>query len=307
MTMADKPGVIWFEGKLVPWADAKVHVLTHGLHYGTGVFEGIRAYATPNGPAIFRLHEHVKRLFNSLKILNMKIPFDYDTIFAACKQVVSENKLAAAYIRPICFYGDDRLGLSVKDVAVRTAIAAWEWGEYLGKGTEADGISVHVSSFSRHYVNSAMSKAKVTGQYVNSTLAQMQASSAGYAEAILLDTNGFVSEGSGENIFLVRDGKLLTPTLSSCLEGITRESIITLAGDLGLTVVERNITRDELYTVDEAFFTGTAVELTPICKIDDREIGTGKPGPITKQLQKLFFDCVHNRDVLHSDWLTFVN
>jgi branched-chain amino acid aminotransferase len=306
MTMADKPGFIWFEGKLVPWSDAKIHVLTHGLHYGTGVFEGIRAYEANKGTAIFRLNDHVQRLFNSLKILNMKIPYDFQTIFEAIKAVVRENKLKAAYIRPICFYGDDRLGLSVNGVSVKTAIAAWEWGEYLGKGSESGGIKAHVSSFSRHHVNAAMGKAKISGQYVNSTLAQMHASAAGFDEAILLDTMGFVSEGSGENIFLVKNKKLLTPMLSSCLEGITRDSVIAFAADLGIPVIERNITRDELYTADEVFFTGTAAEITPICSIDHREVGSGKPGAITKLIQTTFFDCVHGRSLQHNDWLSYV-
>lgn len=305
--MADKPGVIWFDGKLVPWADAKIHVLTHGLHYGTGVFEGMRAYETSKGPAIFRLADHTKRLFYSLKILHMQIPYDYDTIFEAQKAVVRENKLPNAYIRPICFYGDDRLGLSVKGVSMHVAIAAWEWGEYLGKGSEKNGISVHVSSFTRHHVNAAMCKAKVTGHYINSTLAQQQATLSGYDEAILLDAQGFVAEGSGENIFLVSRGKLFTPMLSSCLDGITRDTVITFANEAGIEVIERNISRDELYIADEVFFTGSAAEITPICKVDDRVIGTGVPGPITKQLQKLFFDCVHFHSKEHSDWLAFVD
>lgn len=306
MSMADKPGVIWFDGELVPWADAKIHVLTHGLHYGTGVFEGIRAYETDKGAAIFRLEEHIERLYNSLQILNMKIPFDYKTIFEATKSVVRENKLDSAYIRPICFYGDDRLGLSVTGISVRVAIAAWVWGEYLGKDSEEKGISVHVSSFTRHHVNAAMCKAKVTGHYINSTLAQQQAAASGYDEAILLDTQGFVAEGSGENIFIVKQGKLITPMLSSCLDGITRDTIIVFAKELGIEVIERNISRDELYIADELFFTGTAAEITPICFVDNRTIGTGIPGPVTKQFQKLFFDCVHNRSNTHSDWLTFV-
>lgn len=307
MSMADKPGMIWFDGKLIPWAEAKVHVLTHGLHYGTGVFEGIRAYSTKQGPAIFRLEDHIRRLFMSMKILNMQINYSYETILAAVISVVRENKLHAAYIRPICFYNDAQLGLSVKNVGTNVAIAAWEWGAYLGQGSIENGISVHVSSFTRHHVNSAMCKAKVTGHYVNSTLAQQQAAAGGYQEAILLDSQGFVAEGSGENIFMYSKGKLHTPMLSSCLDGVTRDTVITFANEIGMPVVERNITRDELYIADEVFFTGTAAEITPICQIDNRMVSTGRPGPITQELQKLFYACVHNENKKHRAWLTFVN
>lgn len=303
--MADKPGQIWFDGKLVPWQDAKIHVLTHGLHYGTGVFEGIRAYSTKKGPAIFRLQDHVARLFDSLKILNMHIDFDQDTIIAAIIAVIRANKLQAAYIRPICFYGDDALGISVKGIRTHVAIAAWEWDAYLGADAIKNGIKAEVSSFSRPHINSAMTKAKVTGHYINSVLAHQQAQASGYQEAILLDTQGYVAEGSGENIFLVSKNELYTPMLSSCLAGITRGSVITFAQELGIGIVERNISRDELYTADEVFFTGTAAEITPICSIDDRQVGSGKPGPITQQLQQLFFACVHNTTEKHSQWLTF--
>ncbi len=306
MSMADKPGVIWFDGKLVHWADAKIHVLTHGLHYGTGVFEGIRAYKSQQGTAIFRLSDHIERLFGSMKILNMHINYKYTDIIEATKAVVRENKLQHCYIRPICFYGDDQLGLSVVNVRTRVAIAAWEWGEYLGKGSTQNGINVHVSSFTRHHVNAAMCKAKVTGHYINSALAQQQATAGGYQEAILLDTQGFVAEGSGENIFLVYKNKLFTPMLSSCLDGITRDTIMVFAKEIGLEVIERNISRDELYLADEVFFTGTAAEITPICQIDNRTVGSGTPGSITKQLQKKFYACVLDQDKTYSKWLTFV-
>lgn len=306
MSMADKPGVIWFDGKLIPWADAKIHVLTHGLHYGTGVFEGVRAYQTEHGTAIFRLADHTHRLLSSLKILNMKIDYDYETIFEAQRTVVRDNKLNACYIRPICFYGDDQLGLSVKNSHTHVAIAAWEWGAYLGKDSLTNGITAHISSFTRNHVNSSMSKAKVTGHYINSTLAHQEAELSGYDEAIMLDSQGHVAEGSGENIFLVYNGTILTPMISSCLDGITRETIIRLARDMDIPLIERNITRDELYIADEVFFTGTAAEVTPIRNIDNREIGDGKPGAITKLLQSKFFECVHGEDPQYSSWLTYI-
>lgn len=306
MSMADKAGVIWFDGKLIPWADAKIHVLTHGLHYGTGVFEGVRAYSTDKGPAIFRLHDHTKRLFNSMKILNMKIDYKYDEIFEAQKAVIKENKLDASYIRPICFFGEDSLGISVDNIKTHVCIAAWDWGTYLGKEALEKGIDVHVSSFTRHHVNAAMTKAKVTGNYVNSMLAVQQAKAAGYQEAILLDPQGYVAEGSGENIFMVLDREIFTPTLTSCLDGITRKTIMTLARAQGFTVSEKLITRDELYTCDELFFTGTAAEITPIKSVDHRPVGEGKPGPITKKIQEDYFAHVHGERGTEREWLTII-
>ncbi len=307
MTMADRDGVIWYDGKMVPWRDATTHVLTHTLHYGLGVFEGVRAYKTDRGPAIFRLKEHTERLNNSAKILGMKIPYDLQTLMDAQVQVVRENNLESAYLRPLAFYGSEALGISAKTLSVHVVMAAWQWGAYLGPEALDKGIRVKTSSFTRHHVNVTMCKAKTSGNYVNSILAFQEASSQGYDEALLLDVDGFVAEGSGENIFIVRKGKLFTPDLTSALEGITRDTIVQLAHEIGLTVVEKRITRDEVYTAEEAFFTGSAAEVTPIRELDGRTIGEGSAGPITKQLQKMYFDAVHGRDERHQDWLTYVN
>ncbi|HKK13468.1 MAG TPA: branched-chain amino acid transaminase [Gammaproteobacteria bacterium] len=304
MSMDDRDGVIWMDGELVPWRDARTHVLTHTLHYGMGVFEGVRAYKTDNGPAIFRLQEHTDRLFRSAHILAMKIPFDKDTLNDAQRTVVRENGLDSAYLRPMCYYGAEGMGLRADNLKVHTIIAGWEWGSYLGAENMEKGLRVKTSSFNRHHVNVAMCRAKANGNYMNSMLALNEALSCGYNEAMLLDTEGFVSEGSGENIFLVRDGVLYTPDLTSALDGITRDTIIALAAELGLNVREKRITRDEVYVADEAFFTGTAAEVTPIREVDGRAIGAGRRGPITEQLQSMYFDQVHGRRDSHSDWLT---
>nr|VFJ42802.1 MAG: branched chain amino acid aminotransferase apoenzyme [Candidatus Kentron sp. FW] len=308
MTMDDRDGVIWFDGKLVPWREATVHVLTHTLHYGMGVFEGVRAYDTENGTAIFRLREHTDRLFHSARILNISIPYSKETLMDAQRQVVRENGLSSAYLRPMCFYGSEGMGLRADNLSVHVIVAAWEWGAYLGAENLERGIRVRTSSFNRHHVNAAMSKAKANGNYLNSMLALQEALACGCEEALMLDTEGFVAEGSGENIFIARDGILYTPDLSSVLDGITRKTIITLAEAANIEVREKRITRDEVYIADEAFFTGTAAEVTPIRELDDRLIGDDPPGPITKALQKTFFDQVNGRrGDHHSDWLTPVD
>ncbi len=306
MSMADRDGVIWLDGELVPWREAKVHVLTHTLHYGMGAFEGVRAYKTERGTAIFRLEDHTDRLFRSAHILNMAIGFDKQTINEATAAAVHENGLSSAYIRPMCFYGAEGMGLRADNLKVHTMIAAWEWGAYLGTDGIEKGIRVRTSSFSRHHVNVTMCRAKANGNYINSMLALNEALSCGYDEALLLDTQGYVMEGSGENIFIVRNGVLYTPDLTSALDGITRITIITLAREQGLEVRERRITRDEVYIADEAFFTGTAAEVTPIRELDGRAIGSGVRGPITERLQKLYFDQVHGRREEHPEWLTLV-
>jgi branched-chain amino acid aminotransferase len=282
-------------------------VLTHSLHYGMGVFEGIRAYKTENGgTAIFRLPEHTRRLFDSAQILGMNIPYDATTLNQATIAVVRENKLESAYIRPICFYGSEGMGLRADNLKVHTAIAAWTWGAYLGAEGMEKGIRVRTSSYTRHHVNITMCKAKATGNYMNSMLALSEALATGYDEAILLDAQGYVAEGSGENIFVVRDGVIYTPVLTSALNGITRATIMALAAELGLEMREKFITRDEVYIADEAFFTGSAAEVTPIREYDRRAIGSGSRGPITERLQKAYFDLVHGRSATHQDWLTYV-
>lgn len=306
MSMADRDGVIWMDGEMVPWREAQVHVLTHTLHYGMGVFEGVRAYKTGKGTAIFRLQEHTNRLFNSAHIMNMSIPFDKETINEATRAAVRENDLETAYIRPMCFYGSEGMGLRADNLKTHVMIAAWEWGAYLGSEALEKGIRIRTSSFSRHHVNVSMCRAKANGQYINSMMALQEALSCGYDEALLLDTDGFVMEGSGENIFIVRDGVLYTPDLTSALDGITRNAIIQLARDEGIDVVEKRITRDEVYIADEAFFTGTAAEVTPIRELDDRPIGIGERGPITAKLQELYFDQVHGRREEYPQWLSLV-
>lgn len=305
-SFADRDGVIWLDGQLVPWREATTHVLTHTLHYGMGVFEGVRAYRTDRGAAIFRLREHTDRLFGSAKILGMKMPFDKDTLMQAQRDVVRENGLDSAYIRPMCFYGSEGMGLHAEGLSTHVMVAAWTWGSYLGEDNQAKGIRVSVSSFTRHHVNSAMSKAKANGPYFNSMLAQQEASRNGYDEALLLDTEGYVAEGSGENFFLVHDGVLMTPDLTCALDGITRRTVLALAAELGIPVREKRITRDETYVADEAFFTGTAAEVTPIREIDGRPIGNGTRGPITEKLQSLYIDLVSGRNEEHSEWLTYV-
>lgn len=306
MSMADRDGWIWYDGKMVPWREATTHVLTHTLHYGMGVFEGVRAYATDRGTAIFRLEEHTDRLFRSAHILDMELPYDRETIIEAQLAAVRENGLSAGYIRPMAFYGSEAMGISAKNLSVHVIVAAWHWGTYLGQEALEKGIRVKTSSFSRHHVNVTMCKAKACGNYINSILAHKEAEADGYDEALLLDVDGFVAEGSGENIFIVRNGRLYTPDLTSALEGITRDTIIELAREIGIETIEKRITRDEVYSADEAFFTGTAAEVTPIRELDGRVIGKGTMGPVTRELQTLFFDCVTGRHPKRQHWLTYV-
>jgi len=304
--MYDQDGVIWFDGQQIPWREAKTHVLTHTLHYGMGVFEGVRAYHAQQGTAIFRLHAHTDRLFRSAHILRMSIPYTRDEINLACISAVRDNNLETAYIRPMCFYGAEGMGLRADNLLVHVIVAAWSWGSYLGQTALENGIRIKTSSYTRHHVNSTMCKAKANGNYMNSMLAFQEALDCGYDEALLLDHEGYVAEGSGENIFIVRKGCLYTPDLTSALEGITRDTIITVAGDLGLKITEKRITRDEVYVADEAFFTGTAAEVTPVRNMDGRIIGNGARGPITEKLQTLYFDYVHGRRDDHRDWLTYI-
>ena len=306
MSMADRDGFIWYDGKLVPWRDATTHVLTHSLHYGLAVFEGERAYKTGRGPAIFRLQEHTDRLFDSAHIFMMKMPYDRETIMEATKEVVLANKLEACYIRPLAFYGAEKMGVSPKGANVHIVIAAWPWGAYLGEDGLTKGIRVKTSSYTRHHVNVHMCRSKASGAYLNSILANQEAVNDGYDEALLLDVQGYVAEGSGENLFIVKNGRLYEPELTSALNGITRKSIITLAEEMGVKVEARLLTRDDIYLADEAFFTGTAAEVTPIRELDNRVIGAGKCGPITARLQAKFFDCVYGRDPEHADWLSYV-
>ena len=306
MNMADKDGVIWLDGELIPWREAKTHVLTHTLHYGMGVFEGIRAYKTGAGTALFRLKEHTERLFGSAHILNMPMPFDRETVNRACLAAVRENGLASAYIRPMCFYGSEGMGLRADKLKTHVMVAAWAWGSYLGQAALEEGIRIKTSSFSRHHVNITMCKAKANGNYMNSMLALQEAVAAGYDEALLLDHEGYVAEGSGENIFIVRGDILYTPELSSALEGITRDTIIRFAEQQGVNVREKRMTRDEVYLADEAFFTGTAAEVTPIRELDGRRIGNGRRGPLTEQLQKQYFACVSGQLEHCRAWLSAV-
>jgi branched-chain amino acid aminotransferase len=306
MSMDDRDGVIWFNGEFVPWREANVHILTHTLHYGMGVFEGVRAYKTGRGPAIFRLEDHIRRLFRSAHIMQMAMPFDQDTINDACRESLRRNGLESAYIRPVVFYGSEGMGLRADNLKVHVAVAAWEWGAYLGSDGLEKGIRVRTSSFTRHHVNISMCKAKANGHYINSMLALQEAIECGYDEALLLDNEGYVTEGSGENIFIVRDGVIYTPEMTSALEGITRDTIITLAREEGYTVKEKRFTRDEVYIADEAFFTGTAAEVTPVRELDSRRIGDGAKGPVTDRLQTLFFDQVNGRREEHPDWLNYI-
>ncbi|MFU0822647.1 branched-chain amino acid transaminase [Pseudomonas lundensis] len=306
MSMADRDGVIWYDGKLVPWRDATTHVLTHTLHYGMGVFEGVRAYETPQGAAIFRLQAHTDRLFDSAHIMGMKIPFSKDEINEATRVAVRENNLDSAYIRPMVFYGSEAMGLRATGLKVHVIIAPWSWGVYMGAEALEVGIKVRTSSFTRHHVNISMTRAKANGHYINSMLALQEAISGGADEALLLDPEGFVAEGSGENVFLVKDGVIYTPDVTACLNGITRSTILTLATELGYKFVEKRITRDEVYIADEAFFTGTAAEVTPIREVDGRQIGIGRRGPITEKLQKAYFDLVTGKTSAHAEWRTLV-
>ena len=305
MSMPDRDGKIWMDGELVDWRDAKIHVLTHTLHYGCGVFEGVRAYNTVAGTAIFRLREHTERLFNSAKILRMKIPFTLEQVMDAQREVVRVNKLESCYLRPLAWIGDTKLGVSPKGNRIHLMIAAWPWGAYLGEEGMKRGIRVKISSYTRHHVNITMTQAKAVSNYTNSILANMEAVDDGYDEAMLLDASGFVSEGAGENLFIVKGGVVYTPDLSAgALNGITRNTVFSICEDLGLKLVEKRITRDEVYICDEAFFTGTAAEVTPIREVDGRQIGAGKRGPITHQIQNLFFDVVNGRSPFHKGWLT---
>jgi len=307
MSMSDRDGVIWYDGKLVPWREATTHVLTHTLHYGMGVFEGVRAYETAKGTAIFRLGAHTDRLYRSAHILGMNIPFSKDQINDATRAAVRENKLKSAYIRPMCFYGSEGMGLRAEGLKVHVIIAAWHWGAYLGEDGQANGIKVRTSSYNRHHINVTMCRAKANGQYMNSMLALREALSSGCDEALLLDTEGYVSEGSGENIFIVRDGILYTPDVTSALDGITRATVFQIAADFGYRVVEKRITRDEVYIADEAFFTGTAAEITPIRELDGRAIGIGRRGPVTEKIQTAYFDLVYGRSQKYGEWLTPVS
>jgi branched-chain amino acid aminotransferase len=295
---------IWMNGSFVRWDDAKTHVLTHSLHYGTAVFEGIRCYKTEAGPAVFRLYEHVNRLFESAHILQMEMQFTREAVAEAILETIRVNKIDACYIRPLAYIGYGAMGIYPKENPIELMIAVWPWGSYLGEEGLEKGIRVKVSSFSRPHVNATMVRAKTTANYANSLLAKREALKNGYDEAMLLDTDGYVAEGSGENVFIVRKGAIKTPPLTSILEGITRETIMQLAAERGLRVVEERFTRDELYIADEAFFTGTAAEITPIREVDNRTIGTGRPGPVTKELQSAFFEIVHGRDSRHAEWLT---
>ena len=304
MNLADRDGLIWLDGEMVPWREAKVHVLTHTLHYGLGVFEGVRAYKTAeHGTSIFRLQEHTDRLFRSAHILSMEMPFDKDTLNAAQRAVVRENGLEEAYLRPMCFYGSEGMGLRADNLKTHVMVAAWEWPSYMDPEARDRGIKVRTSSYTRHHVNITMCKAKANGNYINSMLALREALDSGAEEALLLDNEGYVAEGSGENVFLIRNGTIYTPELTSCLEGITRDSIFAFANELGYTVVEKRITRDEVYVADEAFFTGTAAEVVPIRELDGRKIGSGSRGPLTEQLQTMYFDAVRGNRPQNRDWL----
>lgn len=304
MSFADRDGVIWLDGELIPWRDAKVHVLTHTLHYGMGVFEGVRAYNSATfGPSIFRLQEHTDRLFGSAHIMRMKLPFTKEVINAAQKQVVAANNLSEAYLRPMAFYGSEGMGLRADNLKAHVMVAAWNWPSYMSPEARDRGIKVRTSSYTRHHVNISMCKAKANGHYINSLLALQEALDCGCEEALLLDAEGYVAEGSGENFFLVRNGVIYTPELTSCLDGITRNTIFQLAADCGYTIREKRITRDEVYLADEAFFTGTAAEVLPIRELDGRQIGEGSRGPITKTLQDLYFKAVRGELAAHTNWL----
>jgi branched-chain amino acid aminotransferase len=306
MSMADRDGLIWYDGEMVEWRNATTHVLTHSLHYGMGVFEGVRAYETPAGTAIFRLKEHTDRLFESAHIMGMKIPYTRDEINAATIAAVRDNKLKSAYIRPLAFYGSEGMGIRADNLRVHVIVAAWHWGAYMGEEALKTGIRIRTSSFTRHHVNITMTRAKSSGAYVNSMLALQEAVSAGADEALLLDPEGYVAEGSGENIFIVKNGIIYTPEVTACLNGITRNTILTLAGEMNIPVVEKRITRDEVYIADEAFFTGTAAEVTPIRELDGRQIGCGSRGPVTGKLQSAYFDLVSGKTDAHSEWRTLV-
>jgi branched-chain amino acid aminotransferase len=306
--MVDKLKKIWLEGELIDWDDAKIHVLTHTLHYGLGAFEGIRAYKRADGTtSIFRLKEHIERLYDSCKLIMMEPRFSRDQIGEACANVLTANKMEEGYIRPLVYVGDGAMGVYAPDNPIRTLVVAWRWGAYLGQGSVENGVRAKISSWSRHHVKVSLAKGKIMGQYTNSTLAKREARMAGYDEAILMDTNGYVSEGSGENLFIIKKGKLYTPPLAaSILAGITRDAVITLAREEGIPVSEEMLTRDQLYLADEAFFTGTAVELTPIREVDNRKIGDGVVGPLTRKLQERFIGVTKGSDSSHPEWHTRV-
>jgi branched-chain amino acid aminotransferase len=306
MSMADRDGFIWYDGKLVPWRDANTHVLTHSLHYGLAVFEGVRAYKTVNGTAIFRLKEHTDRLFNSAHIYRMPMPWDKETLMEAQKEVVRANKLESCYLRPIAFYGSEKMGVSPRGAKTHVAIAAWPWGAYLGEEGLEKGIRVKTASYARHHVNVTMARAKFAATYANSILANMEATEQGYDEALLLDVDGFVAEGAGENLFVVKDNQIYEPEIASALMGITRATVHTLAKELGYTITSKRLTRDDIYIADEAFFSGTAAEVTPIRELDNRQIGAGHRGPITTKIQSLFFDVVNGKVPAHAEWLAKV-
>ena len=307
MSYADRDGVIWMDGRMVPWREAKVHVLTHTLHYGVGAFEGIRAYKTPRGTALFRLDDHIQRLYNTAHILEMDIPYEFAVIRQACIDAIRENGLETGYVRPLVYYGSEGMGLHADNLSVHVSIAAWVWGVYLGADALERGIRIKTSSYTRHLVNSIMCRAKACGNYINSIMALQEAARDGYDEALLLDNEGMVAEGSGENIFIVRKGIIYTPDITSALEGITRETVMSLAAEEGFQVVEKRITRDDVYIANEAFFTGTAAEVTPIRELDNRQIGQGSIGPITRQLQQTYLDLVEGRRQGPSEWLTIVD
>jgi branched-chain amino acid aminotransferase len=304
MSFADRDGLIWMDGEMVPWRDAKVHVLTHSLHYGMGVFEGVRAYNTrDNGTCIFRLQEHTDRLFRSAHIMGMNMPFDKETLNQAQKDVVRLNGLEEGYLRPLAFLGSEGMGLRADNLRTHVVVAAWEWPSYMDPEARDHGIKVRTSSYTRHHVNISMCKAKATGNYINSLLALREAIESGAEEALLLDNEGYVAEGSGENVFMVRDNTIYTPELTSCLEGITRDTIFVLAAELGYQIREKRITRDEVYVADEAFFTGTAAEVVPIRMLDGRIIGSGSRGPVTEKLQSMYFDSVRGNRQQNHQWL----
>jgi branched-chain amino acid aminotransferase len=305
--MVQKVSKIWMDGKLIPWEEANVHILTHSLHYGLAVFEGIRCYLGHDGrSAVFRLREHVDRLFDSAQIGDIKIPYSKREISEACKETLRANRLKEGYIRPIVFIGEGVMGVYPGDNPIQVAIITWSWGAYLGEEALEKGIRVKVSSYTRHHVNVMMTKAKICGNYVNSVLAKREAMKMGYDEALMLDTEGYVSEASGENIFMVKNGVFKTTPLTSILPGITRDSVIQIAKAKKITLLEERFTRDELYTAQEAFFTGTAAELTPIREVDDRSIGNGKPGPVTRELQAAFFDIVKGKYPEYREWLDYL-
>jgi branched-chain amino acid aminotransferase len=299
---------IWMDGELVDWADAKIHVLSHALHYGSGVFEGIRAYETQRGPAVWHLDEHLRRLFRSAKLYHMDLPFSHEQLVDATKQVIRVNGLPSCYIRPIAFRGYGELGVNPMHAPINVTIAVWPWGAYLGEEAIEQGVRIKISSWRRNSQNALPAAAKADGQYINSVLAKVESLNAGYDEAIMLNESGFITDGSGENVFVVRDGTLFTPpTQAGCLDGITRNSVMAIAREADYDVREENLVRTDLYNADEAFFTGTAAEITPIREVDDRVVGAGHRGPVTKELQDAFFAATKGEDPRHPDWLTFVN